>query len=320
MAVYTSVSLAEAKDFLAPYNLGAITEVESIAEGVENSNFRIHADSGRYILTLFERRVREADLPYYLNLMNHLSAKGLRCPSVYDPGSGPLGRLNGRPACLIEHLDGDTVKAPTADLAAEAGRLMARMHQSGSDFRSMRANDLGLKGWHGLAAEIGDRADEVSDGLAQLIDDELSFLDQHWPKDLPEGPIHGDLFPDNLMVDADGKTTGVIDFYFAAQDAFAYDIAVVINAWAFSKDGLGYDPRITKAFLENYDMVRPITAAETAALPVLCRGASLRFLLTRLYDWLNQVDGAVVTPKDPRDYRTRLAFHQRIRDAADYVL
>lgn len=320
MAVYTHVEEADLAAFVAAYDFGAYVRSESIAEGVENSNYRVFTDQGRYILTLFERRVREEDLPYFLGLMNHLSKGGLPCPVVYETRSGEvLSRLANRPACLIEHLDGDTIKTPTPESAAVAGDLLGQMHRVGSSFPERRANELSIDGWAALTHRVKDEADTVQAGLGALLSDELAFLIDAWPSGLPAGPIHADLFPDNLMISETGDLTGVIDFYFAAQDSFAYDLAIAVNAWSFNKAGDEFHPATAKRLIESYDLARNLTPREVDAFPILCRGAALRFLLTRLYDWLNQVDGAVVTPKDPRDYLARLNFHQAVKDMSDYV-
>lgn len=317
MAVYTDIRDDQLEAFLLHYDIGGLHSFQGIAEGVENSNFQLATDAGRYILTLYEKRVDPGDLPFFIALMHHLAERGINCPRPVAMRSGAfLGELSGRPAAVISFLDGVSVRRPQPDHCRQLGRVLAQMHVAGEDFAMRRANALSVAGWRPLMQKSLDRADEVEAGLSGLLVDELGRLEAGWPSSLPEGVIHADLFPDNVFF-LKGELSGVIDFYFACNDVLAYDLAVCLNAWCFEGD-LSFNVTKARALLEGYQAVRPLDAAEFAALPVLARGAALRFLLTRLHDWLNVPPGALVVPKDPRDYIARLQFHRGIADASAY--
>ncbi len=319
MAVYTDVSDEELDSFIGSYAIGALTSFKGIAEGVENSNYLVYTEGGRYILTLYEKRVSRDDLPYFLALMEHLAARGLNCPlPVRDREGRALKELAGRPAALITFLEGLWVRRPGIEHCAGLGDALARFHLAGSDFPMTRANSLSLPGWQSLFADIGGGADQVIPGLASLIAKELHYLEGAWPGDLPVGVIHADLFPDNVFFLGD-KVSGLIDFYFACNDMLAYDIAVCLNAWCFETDG-SFNVTKARALLEAYEAVRPLTKAEFDRLPTLARGAALRFLLTRTYDLINTDANALVKTKDPNEYLRKLRFHQRVGSTREYGL
>ena len=319
MAVYTDVSFEELEVFLASYDLGHAHVFKGIAEGVSNSNYYLQTSTGAYILTLYEKRVERDDLPFYLGLMDHLARAGLRCPTPVRSKGGKLtGILNGRPAAILTFLDGVSLRRPTVELCGKTGRALAELHAAGAGFILTRPNSFGLAGWKQLAADCAAKADSVADGLKSLIDDELEALEAKWPASLPEGVIHADLFPDNVLF-VDNELSGIIDFYFACCDAFAYDLAVTLNAWCFEADG-SFNLTKGRALVTGYQSKRKLEAAERAAMPLLCRGAALRFLLTRLYDWLNPDPAALVRPKDPREFARRLRFHRTISSPDGYGL
>lgn len=318
MAVYTEVSDDELTRFIEGYALGRLLSFKGIAEGVENTNYLVHTTDGTFILTLYEKRVDPADLPFFLGLMEHLSAGGVTCPlPVRDNNGCVLNELAGRQAALITFLEGVWPKRPKVVHAQELGKALARMHIAGESFPLKRANALGLSGWRPLFDKFSSRTDEICGGLHDLIADELRYLELSWPKDLPQGVIHADLFPDNVFF-IDDELSGIIDFYFACNDALAYDIAVCLNAWCFDAQSQ-FDAQKGAALLDGYDSVRPLTDAERAAMPVLARGAAMRFLLTRSYDWINTPKDALVARKDPADYVRRLEFHQSVGSIADYT-
>jgi homoserine kinase type II len=318
MAVYTEVSDDELREFIAAYDLGTVLSCKGIAEGVENSNYLLVTERGPFILTLYEKRVRETDLPFFLGLMEHLSGKGIACPLPVRARDGQaLRRLAGRPAAIATFLNGMWPRRVAVAHCHALGGALARFHIAGADFSMTRANDLSLEGWKALFAKIGpSAADKVQRGLADDIRAELDWLAAHWPSSLPNGTIHADLFPDNVFFAGDA-VTGIIDFYFACADLLAYDLAVCLNAWCFESDG-SFVPVKGRALIDSYRAVRALTPDELTALPALARGAALRFLLTRLYDWLNHPEGALVKKKDPLEYRRKLAFHQRVRGVGDY--
>ena len=319
MAVYTEIADAELRQFVANYDIGAVVSLIGIAEGVENSNFLLLTDRDRYILTVYEKRVRRADLPYFLGLMKHLSARGLACPTPLAMINGAtLAEISGKPAAIVSFLKGVWPRRIWPDHCRGLGATLARLHLAGQDYPDKRDNNLSVASWPALFARIGADADGVKQGLGAELAGELEAIEQAWPRDLPGGVIHADLFPDNLFF-IDGAVSGVIDFYFACNDFLAYDVAICLNAWCFEPDGAF---NITKArqLLSSYRRVRKFTAAEMSALPILCRGAAVRFLLTRLYDWLHTPPGALVRPKDPLEYLHKLRFHQGVHGPGEYGL
>jgi len=319
MAVYTEVSDDELRAFVAQYDIGAPIAFKGIAEGVENSNYLLQTDRGFYILTLYEKRVNPDDLPFFVGLMEHLAGQGIACPTPIRGSDGKaLRRLCGRPAAVVTFLNGMWPRRIAPEHCAMLGEAMARMHLAGRSFAMHRANDLSLASWRPLFLKSRDRANEVSPGLAADLEAELDHLEGHWPEGLPTGVIHADLFPDNVFFLAD-EVSGIIDFYFACNDFMAYDLAICLNAWCFERDD-GFNVTKARLLLSSYRKVRPLEADEVVALPLLARGSALRFLLTRLYDWLNTPAGALVRPKDPVEYLRRLHFHRTIGDVGAYGL
>ena len=319
MAVYTEISDEELAAFIAEYDIGEVSACKGIAEGVENSNYLLQTDAGIFILTIYEKRVSAEDLPFFLGLLGHLAARNIPCPTPLRGRDGKaLRRLADKPAAIVTFLKGVWPKRPLPAHCGELGAALARMHLAGRDFNMHRANDLSVDGWRRLVQATAEHANEVEEGLADEIAREYAELEAHWPTDLPSGVIHADLFPDNVFFLAE-RLSGLIDFYFACNDAFAYDLAICLNAWCFENRA---EFNITKArwLLQGYRQVREIEAAELEALPCLARGAALRFLLTRLYDWLNQVDGALVKPKDPLEYLGKLQFHRQVAGPGAYGL
>ncbi|MCZ7885106.1 MULTISPECIES: homoserine kinase [Agrobacterium] len=319
MAVYTDITEDDLRNFLTQYDVGSLTSYKGIAEGVENSNFLLHTTKDPLILTLYEKRVEKSDLPFFLGLMQHLAAKGLSCPLPLPRKDGELlGELSGRPAALISFLEGMWLRKPEAKHCREVGKALAAMHLAGEGFEIKRPNALSVEGWKVLWDKSEARADEVEKGLKDEIRPEIDYLAAHWPKDLPAGVIHADLFQDNVFFLGD-ELSGLIDFYFACNDLLAYDVSICLNAWCFEKDG-AYNVTKGKALLEGYRSVRPLSEAELGALPLLARGSALRFFLTRLYDWLTTPEGALVVKKDPLEYLRKLRFHRSIATVAEYGL
>jgi homoserine kinase type II len=317
MAVYTDVAAEDLAAFLAGYDIGELLAYKGIAEGVENSNFLVHTSRGYFILTLYERRVAAKDLPFFLGLMEHLHARGITCPQpVKNKAGAVLGKVAGRPAAVITFLDGMWIRRPSAGHCAALGETLAKLHLAGLDFKHTRTNALSVEGWRPLYENCRARANEVQRDLAELLAAELAQLERAWPRNLPQGVIHADLFPDNVFFLGD-RLSGVIDFYFACTDALAYDVAVCLNAWCFETDQ-SYNVTKGRSLLQAYAAVRPLSEAERSALPLLARGAALRFLLTRLVDWFDVPPGALVRPKDPLEYYRKLRFHQAVASARDY--
>ena len=319
MAVYTEVSDGEIAAFIEQYDVGALVSFKGIAEGVENSNYLLLTDRAPFVVTLYEKRVAREDLPFFLGLMEHLAKRGVPCPTPIRGHDGDaLRELCGRPAAIVSFLEGVWPRRAQPEHCAALGEALARMHIAGADFEMRRPNALSVGGWRPLFTACEAGADTVEPGLAGFLETELAYLEAAWPSGLATGVIHADLFPDNAFF-ANFRLTGLIDFYFACNDFFAYDLAVCLNAWCFERAG---EFNITKAsqLLSAYRRVREFSAGELSALPTLARGAALRFLLTRLHDWLNQVDGALVKPKDPREYLHKLRFHRGVDGPAEYGL
>ncbi|WP_029585549.1 homoserine kinase [Bradyrhizobium sp. URHD0069] len=317
MAVYTDVAADELAEFLSHYDIGELLSYKGIAEGVENSNFLLHTTAGSFFLTLYEKRVAVGDLPFFLGLMGHLAGHGIVCPQpVKTRGGETLGRLAGRPAAIIDFLEGVWPRKPNAAHCAAVGQALAKLHLAGRDFPMKRANALSVSGWRPLFDQAAPRADTLQHGLRQLMSDELDHLEKTWPKNLPEGVIHADAFPDNVLFLGE-RLSGLIDFYFACNDILAYDIAICLNAWCFEVDH-SFNVTKARAFLNAYGRERKLSDAEQDALPLLARGAALRILLTRLVDWFNVPPGAMVKPKDPLEYFRKLRFQQSVASMRDY--
>jgi homoserine kinase type II len=317
MAVYTDVAADELADFLKDYEIGELLSYKGIAEGVENSNFLLHTTSGAFILTLYEKRVAVDDLPYFLSLMAHLAERGVHCPQPAKNRNGAVySELAGRPAAIINFLEGMWPRRPNATHCAGVGEALARMHLAGGDFPLFRKNPLSVGGWRPLFERAADRADTVQAGLSDFIARELAHLEARWPSDLPVGVIHADLFPDNVFF-LGGKLSGLIDFPFACNDILAYDVAICLNAWCFEPDH-SFNVTKARALLSAYGRERKMSKAEEDALPLLARGSALRFLLTRLVDFLDVPKGALVRPKDPLEYVRKLRFHQSVSSIRDY--
>jgi homoserine kinase type II len=317
MAVYTEVSDEDLAAFLAEYDIGALVAFRGIAEGVENSNFSLRTTCGDFILTLYEKRVDPADLPWFVGLMQHLAANGLNCPLPVAGRDGEaLRMLCHRHAAITTFLPGVWPRRVQLAHCRPLGEALARLHLAGADYAPRRPNALGPAAWSRLLASCGDGADTLLPGLTAELNQATTHILAAWPAALPHGHIHADLFPDNVFF-LNGALSGLIDFYFACTDILAYDIAVCLNAWCFEAD-FSFNATNARALLAGYSAVRPLSAAEREALPVLAQGAALRFLLTRLYDWINTPPGALVTRKNPLDYLRRLRFHLATKDYNAY--
>ena len=318
MAVYTDVAADELAEFLGHYDIGELLSYKGIAEGVENSNFLLHTSAGYFILTLYEKRVAKGDLAFFLGLMTQLARHGINCPQPLKTRSGEtLSTLAGRPAAIINFLEGIWPRKPNVAHCAGVGEALAKMHLAGRDFGMTRANALSVSGWRPLFDAAAPRADQVQHGLRAFVGAELDYLESNvWPNNLPQGVIHADLFPDNVFFLGE-RVSGIIDFTFACTDTLVYDVAICLNAWCFESD-CSFNVTKARAFLAAYGRERPLSEAEQNALPLLARGAALRFLLTRLVDFLNVPAGALVRPKDPLEYVRKLRFQQGVTSLRDY--
>jgi len=315
MAVYTQLGAEELGSLIDEFDVGTLRSAKGIAEGVSNSNWLIETEGadGRgahFILTVYEERTEVRDLPFFLGLMDHLADHGCPVPATIHDRAGQACRtVRGKAVALIEFLPGVSVSAPAPGQARAVGAALARVHQAGADFALQRANGMGPATWQELLGACGAQGlGSIDPALPALVARELPATIAAWPQDLPRAVIHADLFPDNVLMLGE-KVTGLIDFYFACTDLAAYDVAVTHAAWCFDATGARFDPALSAALLDGYQAVRPLSPEERAALPVLARGAALRFLATRAYDWLNTPDGALVTRKDPMAFARRLEFY-----------
>lgn len=318
MAVYTQLSKSDIEGLLEQYDIGTLESFEPIAEGVTNTNYLLITNhqslTTNYILTLFEKHFELAELPYFTALMQWWHSRGISCPlPIANKSGNTLFALKEKPALIVSFLEGSGAKNISSEHMLKLGEMAARMHIAGIDFPHTRENHLSLKGWEKIIDGIIERADEIEPGLKKLISEEYNYLSENWPSDLPRGPVHADLFPDNVFFNKPfgGKIelSGVIDFYFSCNDFWAYDLAIIVNAWCFDERHRLVKERI-QALMVAYNDIRPLSAEEDAAFPLLLRGAALRFLLTRSYDWLNRDEGALVNVKDPLEYVQKLRFHQ----------
>jgi homoserine kinase type II len=314
MAVYTHLTADDLAGLIAEYDVGELVSAKGIAEGVSNSNWLVETtgqndSGGRFILTMYEHRVEESDLPFFLGLLDHLSAKGSPVPrTIHDRAGAACRTVGGKAVALIEFLPGVSIDTPRPAQARAVGEALAGIHLAAADFPQQRPNTMGLPAWRKLLGDCGERLAEIDAGLPELVARELDFLEASWPADLPRSVIHADLFPDNVLM-LGNRVSGLIDFYFACTDVMAYDLAVTHAAWCFAVDG-SYRPAIGEALIEGYNAGRPLPDEAWAALPVLARGAAMRFLASRAYDWLHTPADALVTRKDPLVFAERLSFYE----------
>lgn len=319
MAVYTDITEAELTAFIAQYDVGDLLSYKGIAEGVENTNFLVHCEKANFILTLYEKRVNPDDLPFFLNLMEHLAQSGINCPlPVVRKDGKVLGQLAGRPAAMITFLEGVWMREPTIEHCRALGTTLAKMHEAGKGFNMQRKNSLTVGDWRPLWNKCVEAHPNMEDALRVAVEAALNNFEANWPEKLERGIIHADLFPDNVFF-LGGELSGIIDFYFACSDALAYDIAVCINAWCFEADH-SFNAAKGAALLEAYNASRKLSDEERQAMPMLCEGAALRFMLTRLYDWVTTPEGSLVVKKDPEEYITKMRFHAQVSDISTYGL
>lgn len=321
MAVYTRISDSDFSDVVARYDVGNFRAAKGIAEGVENTNYLLETDRCKYIFTAYEKRLNPKDLPFFLALMQHLAEAGIPCPVPIHARDGEvLQEVNGKRASMVSFLEGKWPKSVRNHHCREVGKILGRMHNAVSDFPLSRPNTMGVSAWRSLFSEMSGHMEKEFPGLEDELRVSLEQIEAKWPKKqaLPDGVIHADIFPDNVFFQGE-KLSGILDFYFACNDFFAYDLAIALNAWCFEH---GTEFNITKAkrLLSGYNSERVMTKEEVEYLPILAAGASLRFLLTRLYDWLHRVEGAMVVPKDPTEYLQKLRFHQNVSSSAEYGL
>ena len=320
MAVFTPVSVEDARAYLSAYDIGELTHLEGIEEGVSNTNFKVETTTGLYALTLFEAATPQDDLPWFMDYTLYLDRKGYPAPGPALKRDGEsLGVINGKACALIKWLPGRWPRNPDVRHAASAGEYLAKLHLVGGDFPEVRINSMGPQVWPHLIERCEPKASTNPRAEAILEDfrAELDFLKARWPTDLPKGAIHADYFTDNVLMSDEGEVTGVIEYYYACTDFYAYDLAVALNAWGFTPGGQPL-PEMIQAFARAYAQFRPLSEAEIKALPLLARGSAVRFTLTRLFDLLNHDPSWVVKPKDPEAFYRRLEYHRAVSDGHAY--
>ncbi len=310
MAVYTQLSAQDLSGLIAHYDVGEVVSAKGIAEGVSNSNWLVDTTKARFILTMYERRIDLADLPFFLGLLDHLAGMGCPVPRTIHDTAGKASRLlDGKAVALIEFLPGVSIDTPSPAQAHNVGKVLAEMHLKAQNFPSTRANDLNPAASARVLAHCGAAALARIDPALPAAIDHAAKVAAQWPQDLPQSVIHSDLFPDNVLMLGD-TVTGLIDFYFACNDAMAYDLAVTHAAWSFTTGGRAFRELVGAALIAGYESVRQLEPAERAAMPLLAQGAALRFVSSRAQDWLDTPADALVTRKDPMDFVRRLDFYR----------
>ena len=324
MAVYTELNEKQIIDFLKLYNIGKFISFHGITEGIENSNFYLETSKGEYILTIFEKRVDQNEIPFFINIMKHLSSKNFLCPSpIIDSKKKYLQLLQDKPAIIVSFLNGTSKTQTTDKDVFNVGVNMASMHLKSNDFIDKRKNSLSISGWNQLIKSCSDsiptrNLNKIEPHILNEIQNSFDFCKKYWPKALPHGFIHADMFPDNVFF-YDNRISGVIDFYFSCIDILAYDLAIAINAWCF-EDDLVFNDKKLDSLITGYSSIRKLSEAELFYLPLLTQAAAMRFLLTRLYDWFHTPKNTNVVPKSPKEYITKLRYHSKIANNQNYNL
>ena len=320
MAVYTNISLLELNEFLDLYSIGKADDLVGIKSGIENTNYLVKINNQKYILTIFEKRTHQDDLPFFFNLMNHLNDSGIKCPQAIKTKDDEYYKLlKGKPASLTSFVDGKILNRIEPNHCSELGKSMALLHNASSVLNMSRNNQMGFENFGVLIKKLEENMAESDDVPIELIKNEYHFLNQNISFNLPSGIIHADLFPDNVFF-ANNSLSGIIDFYFSCNDYYAYEIAICINAWCFEEKSNEFNISKAKKLLSSYNDVREITINEIDSLPLLCRAAALRFLLTRLIDFYQETSSSLLVKKDPIEYLKKLKFHQSISHASEYGL
>lgn len=318
MAVYTKISQSDLESLLSTYEIGKLENFTAIAAGIQNSNYFIDTTQARFVLTIYEDRINIDDLPFFLNLTEHLARHDVPCPLPIANKSGQkISKIQGKPCAIISFVKGSEAKDISLSQIQELGKSLAIMHLAGQDFTMQRINEMGMSHWPEMFADVKDRAEEIEEGISAEIQSSLKFIEANWPSNLPCGIIHGDIFPDNVLFADDGSIAGIIDFYFACNDILIYDLAVCMNAWCFDNNRK-FNPEKARSLIASYNNIRVISKDELEALPILAMGAAMRFLLSRMYGWQNRVDGAFVTTKDPLEYLRKLRFHMGVKTYEEY--
>ena len=320
MAVYTKLSEAELKEFFSKYDLGKLLNYKGIKEGIENTNYFIVTEKGKYILTLYEKRVDKKDFPFFISLMKNLFDKNFLSPEpIINKNGNYISEIKKKNAAVISFLDGRSKKVLNPGDCYEVGINTAKLHSITKDITGKRKNELSVESWRTIYNKVKKDCSKIHQNLSGIIERNLDEIEKNWPKGIPTGIIHADLFPDNIFF-KDNKLSGIIDYYFSCNDAYAFEIAICLNAFCFEgkNENLSFNVTKAKKFIDGYESIRKLTDGEKKNLKILCQGAAIRFLLTRVFDYLNLTEGAIVKIKDPIEYLKRLEFHNNVKNYQDY--
>ena len=320
MAIYTKLSESKLREFFSKYNLGNFINYKEIKEGIENTNYFIETEKGKFILTLYEKRVDEKDLPFFMSLMKNLFDKNFPSPQpIINKNGNYISEISGKKAAVVSFLDGSEKKNLNPDNCYEIGIQTAKLHLITKNLTGKRENKLSINSWRKIYKKIKNECSKIHVKLAGTIEKSLNEIENNWPQNIPSGIIHADLFPDNIFFKKE-KLSGIIDFYFSCYDFYAFEIAICLNALCFEgrKENLSFNVTKAKKFIDGYSKIRKLSEEEKKSLKILCQGAAMRFLLTRVFDYLNLTKGAIVKIKDPIEYLKRLEFHNSVKSYKDY--
>ena len=320
MAVYTKLSKSELVGFFSKYNLGKLLNYKGIKEGIENTNYFIQTEKGKFILTLYEKRTEEKDLPFFISLMRNLFDKKFPTPEpIINKNGNYISEVLNKKAAVISFLEGNSKTNLDPDNCYQVGIYTAKLHLITKDLTGKRENKLSVKSWRELYNKVKNDCSKIQKNLPKIIEKNLNEIEKNWPKDIPAGIIHADLFPDNIFF-KNNKLSGIIDYYFSCYDLYAFEIAICLNALCFEgkNENLSFNVTKAKKFIDGYSSLKKLTEKEKDSLKILCKGAALRFLLTRVFDYLNLTEGAIVKIKDPIEYLKRLEFHDSVKNYNDY--
>ena len=320
MAVYTKLNKENIDEILANYSIGQLKEFKGIEDGIENTNYFLLVGNKKYILTIYEKRVKEKDLPFFSDLMTGLDKENFKCPvPIKNNNNETISSYKNKSLMIVSFLEGKAKKILSPENCKTLGQEVARMHLITKNFKIQRQNDLSIRSWRKIFEQVKDKCINIHKDLPKLINSNLIDVEKNWPKNLPQGIIHADLFSDNIFF-KDNKFNGIIDFYFSCNDFYALEIAICFNALCFdgSKDNLSFNVTKARNFMSGYSQFRKLSDSEKESIKVMSQGSALRFLLTRVFDAINTVEGAIVKVKDPVEYLVRLEFHKNSKNFEDY--
>ena len=320
MAVYTKLSESDINNFFSKYNLGEIKSYKGIKQGIENTNYFVQTKKGKFILTVYEKRIEEKDLPFFISLMRNLYDKNFPSPQpMININGSYISEILGKKAAVVSFLEGNAKEVLNPNDCYEVGINTAKLHLITKNLTGTRKNKLSINSWRKIYNRVKNDCSKIHSNLPNIIEKNLDEIEKNWPKNIPSGIIHADLFPDNIFF-MNNKLSGIIDYYFSCNDFYAFEIAICLNALCFEgkSENLSFNVTKAKKFIDGYSSVRKINEEEKLNLKILCQGAAIRFLLTRVFDYLNLTEGAIVKIKDPVEYLKRLEFHDSVKNYQDY--